>query len=209
MLTKEFMTTNVVTVLPTTSVEESYGYMKEYRIRHLPVVDRHGDLVGIVSDRDVRQALVTPSSDNDQASSEVTVGEIMTEKLFTVTPDTDIAEAASLIYFQKIGGLPVVDDEGKLVGIITAIDLLGLLIKMVNMIGISVRIDAIPGEDPVGVANVSRIMAEHGGDIISVWMSGAEDEKAERVYQFRLAACDTGPIAIALEKAGYTVVAAG
>ncbi len=109
MLTKEFMTTNVVTVLPMTTVEESYGCMKEYRIRHLPVVDRHGDLVGIVSDRDVRQALATSSSDN-QASSEVTVGEIMTEKLFTVTPDTDIAEAASLIYFQKIGGLPVVDD---------------------------------------------------------------------------------------------------
>ena len=172
------------------------------------MVDRHGDLVGIVSDRDVRQAPVTPSSDN-QTSSEVTVGEIMTEKVFTVTPHTDIAEAASLIYFQKIGGLPVVDDEGKLVGIITAIDLLGLLIKMVNMIGISVRIDAIPGEDPEGVANVSRIMAEHGGDIISVWMSGAEDEKAERVYQFRLAACETGPIAMALEKAGYTVVAAG
>ena len=54
VLTKDFMTANVVTVLPTTTVEESYGYMKEYRIRHLPVVDRHGDLVGIVSDRDVR-----------------------------------------------------------------------------------------------------------------------------------------------------------
>lgn len=109
MLTKEFMTTNVVTVLPMTTVEESYGCMKEYRIRHLPVVDRHGDLVGIVSDRDVRQALASLSS-NNQASSEVTVGEIMTENVFTVTPDTDIAEAASLIYFQKIGGLPVIDD---------------------------------------------------------------------------------------------------
>ncbi|MEE9519266.1 MAG: CBS domain-containing protein [bacterium] len=87
MLTKEFMTTNDLTVLPTTTVEESYGYMKEHRIRHLPVVDRHGDLVGIVSDRDVRQALASPSSDN-QASSEVTVGEIMTEKVFTVTPHT-------------------------------------------------------------------------------------------------------------------------
>ncbi len=52
-------------------------------------------------------------------------------------------------------------------------------------------------------------MAEHGGDIISVWMSGAENEKAERVYNFRLAACDTGPITSALEKAGYTVVACG
>ncbi len=87
MLTKEFMTTNVVTVSPTTTVEESYGSMKKYRIRHLPVVDPHGDLVGIVSDRDVRQAPVTPFSDN-QTSSEVTVGEIMTEKVFTVTPHT-------------------------------------------------------------------------------------------------------------------------
>jgi len=208
VLTKEFMTTNVVTVSPTTTVEESYGYMKKHRIRHLPVVDRHGDLVGIVSDRNVRQALVTPSS-NNQASSEVTVGEIMTENVFTVTPHTDIAEAASLIYFQKIGGLPVIDDEGRLIGIITAIDLLGLLIKMVNMIGISVRIDAIPGDDPKGFSKVSRIMAEHGGDIISVWMDGAENEKAERVYNFRLAACDTGPITSALDKAGYTVVAAG
>ena len=80
---------------------------------------------------------------------------------------------------------------------------------MVNMMGISVRIDAIPGEDPKGFSTVSRIMAEHGGDIISVWMDGAEDERAERVYNFRLAACDTGPITSALEKAGYTVVACG
>lgn len=228
--TMDIMTTNVITVSPETYVEEAYDLMKESRIRHLPVVDRDGALVGIVSDRDLRGVLVPfdedgttsppggevqakPTSSGNEKKlsfhpSGVTVSEIMARDVFTVSPSTDIAEAASLIYFQKIGGLPVVDGEGRLTGIITAIDLISLLIKMVNAIGTSNQIDVILGENPRAFTEVSGILEENGGDIISVWMSGAECERAERIYHFRLAPCDTSPMVSNLEEAGFTVLAA-
>ena len=231
MFAMDIMTTNVITVSPETSVEEAYSQMKKHRIRHLPVEGLNGTIIGIVSDRDLRGVLVPlnvygppgpsgggtqpgpVSSDNEEDfsyhPSGVMVGGVMVKDVFTVMPGTDMAETASLIYHHKIGALPVVDDEGVLVGIITAIDLLSLLIEMVNVIGISSRIDVIIGEDHRGFTKVSGIVEENGGEIISVWMSGAEHERAERIYHFRLAACDTDPMVSDLEKAGFTVVASG
>ena len=231
MFVAEIMTPKVFTVSPETSVEEADGLMKEHSIRHLPVVDLHAGLVGMVSDREVRQVLDPRSMDElsilqmeevgtEQNSSEnekhlssqlsgVTVGEIMTKNVLTVTPYIDVAVATSLIYFQKIGGLPVVDDQKKLVGILTAIDLLRLLATMLNTLGVSVHVGVILGEDPRAFTKISKIIEDNYGEVVSVWMTGAEYEKAERVYHFQLAACDTGPIIASIKKAGFTVVENG
>ncbi len=231
MLVAEIMTPKVFTISPETSVEEADGLMKEHNIRHLPVVDPDGVLIGMLSDRDVRQVLVPKSlvelsilqmeeigpeqnsSENEKHLSSqlsgVTVGEIMTKNVLTVTPYIDVAVATSLIYFQKIGGLPVVNDQKKLVGILTAIDLLRLLIMMLNVTGVTVHVGVILGEDPRAFTKVSKIIEESYGEIVSVWMTGAEYEKAERVYHFQLAACDTGPIIASIKKAGFTVVENG
>ena len=139
----------------------------------------------------------------------VTVGEIMIENVFTVPPKTDVADAASLIYFQKIGSLPVVDDQGQMVGILTGKDLLGLLLKMLNTIGISVHIGVILGEDTRAFTKVAEILDKNYAEIVSVWITGAEYERAERVYHFQLAARDTNSIIAAIQEAGFTVVENG
>lgn len=211
MLVKDRMTTNVITASLKTDVEEAYELMKKHSIRRLPVVDEEGALLGIVTDRDTRQMLIPWKSSKEERefyyfASEVTVGEIMTSDVITVRTNTDVAEVARLIYNHKIGGLPVVDDEKKVVGIITEMDILAMFIEMMGIIGASSRIDIVLGDDPKGFEKVSKIMQDKGGEIISVGMSGAEEE-TDKVYFFRLEPCETKPMREALEEAGYTVVA--
>ncbi|MDV2479681.1 MAG: CBS domain-containing protein [bacterium] len=148
------MTVNAITVSPETEVEFAYRLMKKLDIRNLPVVDQDGVLLGIVTDRDFRQVLIPTwmdkpltsrlrlSGDEEQPSKinkesyhapeEVTVSEVMTRDVVTVHPDTDMYEAIGIIYEHKFGALPVVDDEGKVVGILTRTDLIALLFEMMQ-----------------------------------------------------------------------------
>ncbi|MFQ6671864.1 MAG: CBS and ACT domain-containing protein [Candidatus Tectimicrobiota bacterium] len=206
------MTTNVITASPGIDVEEAYNLMQTNGIRRLPVVDSAGTLVGIVTDRDVRQVLIPWRSSKEERefyyfASEVKVEEIMTSDVVTVSPQTDIAEVARLIFNHRIGGLPVVDEEEKVVGIITAMDILAVFIEMMGVIGASSRVHVILGDDPRGFETVSKIVRDAGGEIISVGMSGAEGEGADKVYFFRLEPCEPQPIQEALQRAGYTVLA--
>jgi len=139
MLAMNLMTRDVITVPLETGVEEAHELMKAYNIRRLPVVDSEGGLMGIVTDRDVRHVLIPWRSSKKGSQKEFyylardeTVEEIMTTEVITIHPHTSVAEAARLIHQNKFGGLPVVDDEGLVVGIITAIDLIALLIEQME-----------------------------------------------------------------------------
>jgi acetoin utilization protein AcuB len=211
MLIKDRMTTKIITVTPETDVEESYNLMKKHGIRRLPVVDSQGTLIGIVTDRDIRQVLIPwKSSKKDKEfyylAGEVPIRDVMTEDVITIRPHTDVADAARIIYQQKIGGLPVVDENKKVVGIITEMDILEMFIEIMGIIGASNRIDVVLGDDPKAFEQVSKIVRDQGGEIISVGMS-TEEEKAEKVYFFRLEPCNTTPIMEALKEEGFNVVA--
>jgi acetoin utilization protein AcuB len=102
--------------------------MRTRRIRHLPVVDRGGRLVGIVTDRDLRQVVFDPAlraraGELNEALKTVTVRDVMTWAVVTVRPDTPLAEAARVMREQKVGALPVVQ-AGKVVGLLSEMDLL-------------------------------------------------------------------------------------
>jgi len=133
MLVREKMHRSVITISPDQSLFAARERMRKHGIRRLPVV-RGGQLVGMVTDRDVRQAWASPATALSTHEllyllDKVTVEEIMTSRVFTVTPDTPLVEAARLLHDRKIGGLPVV--EGKtLVGILTETDLLATLIEL-------------------------------------------------------------------------------
>lgn len=125
------------TVLVTVTMDHTIGQVKEImkmkHIRHLLVMDG-SILVGIITDRDVRSHLSprvdTPiESKSDKATLEIKVHQAMTRNPITVSPDTAIAEAASLILEHKIGCLPVIDRDGFIIGIITDADFLRYLAK--------------------------------------------------------------------------------
>jgi acetoin utilization protein AcuB len=124
MLVKERMSPRFITVRPDASLAEARALLDRHRIRHLPVI-REGSLVGIITDRDIRSA--APASSLDR----VKVGDAMTKKVITVTPETHIQQAAKLLLMNKIGGLPVLK-EGALQGIITETDLLNALVEIMD-----------------------------------------------------------------------------
>lgn len=132
-LVKDWMTRNVVTISPDTTLPEAHRLMTDKGIRRLPVVE-HGRLVGIVTRGDVRGA--EPSGATSLSIWEVNyllaklkVGEIMTVQPATIAPDDTIGEAARLMLEKKISGLPVVDAEGKIQGIITESDIFRLVMQ--------------------------------------------------------------------------------
>jgi len=129
MLTvRDLMSTNPDTVRPDTSLREVLQTMKLAGCRQLPVVDEQGQLIGIVTDRDVRLAMNSPmdlperGQEADLVVSETTAS-CMTPDPITVSSDTPAYRAAEVLCTYKFGALPVVDDD-ELVGIITVTDFL-------------------------------------------------------------------------------------
>lgn len=129
MLTvRDLMSTNPDTVRPDTPLRAVIQTMKLAGCRQLPVVDEHGHLVGIVTDRDVRLAMNSPMNlpnrgqDAELVASETTAS-CMTPNPITVSSDTPAYRAAEVLSTYKFGALPVVDND-ELVGIITVTDFL-------------------------------------------------------------------------------------
>jgi acetoin utilization protein AcuB len=132
-LVKDWMTPNPITVSSSTTLPEAHHLMEKHGIRRLPVVDE-GELKGLITRGDIRGA--EPSEATSLSIFEIhyllsrlTVDKIMTTDIVTVKPDDVISVAARLMYEQKIAGLPVVDDEGKVVGIITESDIFRMVIE--------------------------------------------------------------------------------
>ncbi len=130
---RDIMTAPVITVPPETPLPVANTLMREKAIRHLPVVDK-GRLIGIVSRGDLREASISASINADQYElhfmlSRLTVGKLMSRKVYTVTPDALVVDAAELMTANKIAGLPVLDAEGAVIGIVTESDLLRMLVN--------------------------------------------------------------------------------
>jgi len=133
-LVKKWMTPDVMFITPDTRLPEAHRLMNEKNIRRLPVVQNGQSLVGIVTRSDVRGA--EPSGATSLSIWEVSyllanvkIGEIMTRNPVTVSSETTISEAARIMMEKKIGGLPVVDETGKLAGIITESDIFRLVVQ--------------------------------------------------------------------------------
>lgn len=122
MRVKHWMTPRVISASPGEGVRRAWKLLHEHGIRHLPVVEE-GRLVGIVTDRDIRQALPSRATELLGFLDRVTLREIMMKHIVTVSPHLSIPEAARLLVEGRIGALPVVDGD-RLVGILTETDAL-------------------------------------------------------------------------------------
>jgi acetoin utilization protein AcuB len=129
MQVEDYMHIMPVTVTAEDLASTAYQRMRESHIRHLPVVTGQGRLVGIITDRDMRQASASDEShmaeyDLTYLLEKMTVREIMTRQVGTVRRQTPVAEAAQILLEKKFGCLPVVHDDNTLEGILTVTDLL-------------------------------------------------------------------------------------
>lgn len=115
---RDLMSTALMTVNASETIAEAHMEMEIGVVRHLPVVDERGRLVGLLSDRDILRVV---------ASKQPTrVAEVMTRHVITIRPEANAHEAADLMLDRKISSLPVVDDTGALVGLITQTDFVEL-----------------------------------------------------------------------------------
>jgi acetoin utilization protein AcuB len=193
---RDVMATNPVIVHPRETARRAYRLMRDHRFRHLPVVE-DGRLVGILSDRDLRPVLLSPTLARAQ------VGELMSENLTTVTPETLVEEAASLLVVKKIGCLPVVAD-GALVGIVTETDLLAVLVELLGLLTQSTRLDVGVAGGPDAYERIVEIIRAHDGHIISV--GAVPGSAGKTVFSVRLEPRDPRPIVEALGAAGFEVL---
>lgn len=177
-------------------LQDAAALMKEYGIRHLPVVDEEDNMIGFITESDLRH-FSFPSMVED-----IPVHQVMVLNPITINPNASIETAARLIHDYKIGGLPVLDKK-KLVGIITLSDILAAFIEVMGLLKKSTRIDVIVNKKG-GVEDVTRIIKENKGEIVSV----AQESQSSRrkVHYFRLDKCDVEPIVKALEKNGHKVI---
>ena len=199
MKIQALMVSDPITISAHASISEAIELMKINSIRHLPVVSENNLLEGFLTLADLKQGLI-PSMLGD-----LNLHDLMIREPITVRPEDDVEIAAQLIYKHKIGGMPVVDN-GQLVGIITATDILRTFIDMMGILTSTSRIDVVVGDQPGGLKKALQIVNDSGADIINVGMTA--DHTGQRVYYFRLAACKTANIQKALEKQGYKVLAA-
>ncbi|MBI5565607.1 MAG: CBS domain-containing protein [Chloroflexi bacterium] len=173
MLVRERMSTRPILCEPDLPVSDALDRMKQEHIRRMPVVDKHGKLVGIVSDKDLLQA--SPSSATSLSVWEITyllskikVGDVMTKKVITITADTPLENAARIMVDNKIGGLPVVGDDGAVVGIVTETDIFKTFIEMLGARKPGVRVTTLVTDRKGQLAKITGDIAAAGGNIVAV-----------------------------------------
>ncbi|HFC11938.1 MAG TPA: CBS domain-containing protein [Anaerolineae bacterium] len=132
-LVGNWMSEGIITVDTTTTLPEAHSLMKAKNIRRLPVVDKKKRIVGIISLGDIRAAEASPATslsiwELNYLLAKLKVKDFMTENPVTVTPETTIGEAANLMLAHKISGLPVVNADYDLVGIITESDIFEMIV---------------------------------------------------------------------------------
>jgi acetoin utilization protein AcuB len=125
---RDLMTREPVTIGPETPIGSAFAVMREHEIRHLPVVEPDGRLIGIVTDRDLRQASLARCHALRDCDRDLTVQDVMSWAVITTRPDAAVAQAVAAMYERRMGSLPVVE-HGRLVGILTERDLLRALMK--------------------------------------------------------------------------------
>ena len=172
MLVRERMSTKPVTIAADVSITEALRVMRQNQVRRLPVLDKEGNMVGIVSEKDLLYAAPSPATslsiyEMHDLLSRLPVSELMTTDLITVTPDVPLEEAARIMADNKIGGLPVVKN-GALVGIITETDIFKVFLELLGAREKGLRLTLEMPEQKGEIARMTTEIARLGGNILAL-----------------------------------------
>lgn len=181
MLVRNWMSKKVITIEGKDSMQRAMSLMKEHNIRMLPVLKR-GKLVGVVSDGDLKKASASDATMLDVHEmlyliSKIKVRDIMTKDPLTVAPDCTVEETAELLMEHKISGVPVVEESGRVIGVITKDDLFKVLIALSGLGKHGIQF-AFQIEDRAGsIKELTDVIRVHNGKIASI-LSSYEDVPA-------------------------------
>lgn len=172
MLVADRMSFPVLTVSPELPVQDALAQMRKERVSRYPVVDKHGKMVGIVSEDDILNASPSEATslsvwEINYLVSKITIERVMTRKVITIRADDTLEEAARLMADNRIGGLPVVKD-GALAGIITQTDLFRTFLEMLGGRESGIRVTAVMNDKPGMLHQLTQAIDEAGGNIIAL-----------------------------------------
>lgn len=212
MFVSRRMKKKIVTVAPSASLLEAQRRMREHTIRQVPVVSENGTLLGIVSDRDIRAAVLPAGlvpgftiGKAEKFMEGTPVERVMTRKVVTATPTDTMEDAIVLLHDFRVNALPVVDSAGKIVGIITRTDVLEAFIDALGVGEVSSRIEVVVPDRPGTLAQLAAIIGSFHVNITSV-LSVQNVEAGKRASFFRVATLNVGPIRKAIEDAGFEIL---
>jgi acetoin utilization protein AcuB len=185
------MTPRPFTLKPTDSLARAIDLMKEKKIRRVPIVSDAGKLVGIVSDRDLKDVSPSRATTLDiwelhYVLDKLKLGDIMTKKPWTVTPEMPIEKAALLMLEKKVEGLPVLDAKGVLVGILTEGDIFRALVDLTGVAKKKTRISLLIPDKAGSIREVADICRAQGGTIFSILGSYAKVPPGKRELVMRV-----------------------
>ena len=188
MLVKNWMTTDVVSITPDRSMMKASKLMKDKTISCIPVVDEDGKIVGIISDRDVKDASPSKATTLDMHElyyllSEIKIKDIMTKKVVTLRADETVEKAAVLMLEGRFGSLPVVDENKVVVGIITDTDVFKVLVEISGIYDGGTQVCL---QIPTAAGSLSPILdylKEHDARIMSIMSHNVpETQGMKNVY---------------------------
>ena len=209
MLVYERMSRHPITVTADVPIDEALKLMRDSKVRRLPVVDKKGKLVGIVSEKDLLYASPSPATslsihEIHYLVSKIKVADVMTKDVITVGEYTPLEEAARIMVDHKIGGLPVVRN-GTLVGIITETDLFKIFLELLGAREAGVRLTMLVPEQPGILATITREIVEMGGNIVTLGTFLGEDP-TNRLITVKVADVEQEKLVASMEALGMEIV---
>lgn len=192
MFVSDRMATDLITVGPELTIFEAKELMGEKNIRHLPVVDGSGKLLGIVSDRDMRDAM--PSTLLKKPDYETTlekiggypVSNIMTAKPLSIFPYYTLQDTLLVMQKKKVGALPVVDEEGYLKGILSTRDLLKAFVRVLNIDEPGTLLCIVVKEQAGQMKKIIDIISEENISLGSVLVTRHWDDDRRAIFPYLL-----------------------
>jgi len=212
MFITQFMTRNPVTVSPETLLPAVQKILKSGKFRHLPVVDGENHLVGIVTDRDLRSASPSSVLSEERVKAclseldQTPVSAIMSQAFFTLTAISTLDDALILFDREKIGALPVVDEEQRVIGMFSMRDLMAAYRRL---FGLGERGSAMIVVEHDGkrkpLSRIAKVLEEHNIRFTRLIRTEAEAAAPERIY-LRVNTYNISAVHQALKEAGFALV---
>ncbi|NLI34506.1 MAG: CBS domain-containing protein, partial [Deltaproteobacteria bacterium] len=190
MLVKNWMSRNVFTITPEDSMQDAVYLMREHKVRTLPVV-KNDKVVGIVSETDIKRASASDATGLDVHEilyliSKIKIKDIMSKNPITVHEDLTVEETAEILMKEKISGVPVLDNEGKILGIITRDDLFNVLISLSGLGKKGIQLAFQVEDRPGSIKELTDIIRKHEGRIASILSSAERAPEGYRIVYIRM-----------------------
>ena len=191
MIIKEWMTADVITVDPETSMMRAAKLMKEKGIRRLPVVDDKGKVVGMLSDRDVKEASPSKATTLDVHElyyllSEIKVKNIMTPNPITIRETDTVVKCAAIMHDKKISGIPVLNGQDELVGIMTQNEVYRVLLSITGIYHGGIQMGLTLSDQRGTLKEVLDILRGHKAKVISILTSYDKVAEGQRNVFIRI-----------------------